>query len=83
MDWLLTDEEIVSLLVNMKDCPLDTVDGQALTMVKTANVVAKAQAKKLVEWLEAHSVLTGAQKGWHISFSEATWQTLKKDLGVK
>lgn len=34
--------------------------------------------REVIDFLEKHKVRTGAQKGWHISFTETTWQALKQ-----
>ncbi len=40
-------------------------------------IIAKEERGRIIDFLEKHKVRTGAQRGWHISFSETTWQALK------
>ena len=51
----ISKNEIIHELVNMENCPLDTIDAQALSMVKIAQAIARVQVKadqKMVDTLE-------------------------------
>lgn len=51
----ISKNEIIHELVNMENCPLDTIDAQALTMVKIAQAIARAQVRadqKMVDKIE-------------------------------
>ncbi len=49
-------------------------------------IIADAQARKLVEWLEAQLLMSycgpDMEPGVHWSISDVAWQQLRKDVGL-
>lgn len=78
-EWLLTDEEIKEAYWKY-----GTV---AKTPEARAKQVAKAQAKKLVEWLEKslkHTYCADKKDGYEQYFiGVKDWQALRKEVGLE
>lgn len=79
MDWLLTDEEAIAQVPDI--CYL-VKGGKGFRILREAN---KAQAKKLVEWLESHNGNKNCYQPEKLVYGlvllNRDWQALKKDLG--
>jgi len=83
---LLTPEEIDQIYFECGQLNRPSLGylNERLTEAATDKALALLQQKieqereKIIDFLEKHKVRTGAQKGWHISFTETTWQALKK-----
>lgn len=73
-EWLLTDEEIKTELVGngVEDSPY---------MAYACEVIAKAQARKLVEWLEQE--MSSAPMGLRIARFEKCLEILRKEVGLE
>ena len=72
-ELVLTKEEIIQAIDRQSE-----KEGLSRTTIYFygSEAVSLATVKKVMGYLEKHKVRTGAQKGWHISFSEATWQEI-------
>lgn len=72
MDWMLSDEEIVIEIKKM---------GVEVDVDEYDRAIAKAQARKLVEWLDTEMSI--ANRGFRLARFEECLTTLRKEVGLE
>jgi len=82
-DWLLTDKEIEALTrgstLRLKPTSYLVLDPKpTMKLPALEDWIAKAQAQKIINWLEANFSQDSTNREYLISFDK--WQELKKEI---